>query len=262
MPAYIDQIGQKVWIDEEPKRIISLVPSQTELLYDLGLEDRVVGITKFCVHPKRWFYTKERVGGTKNVNIEKVWNLNPDLIIANKEENNKADIDQLKGAFPVWTSEVKDLESNLNLIHCLGEILNLPVQSNALNDSIKMRFNALNTDSRKSLRVAYVIWNSPLMVAGGDTFINSMIEICGWENVFSNKMRYPTVTMEELQSLHLDVLLLSSEPFPFKAEHVETFQKSLSKSKIQLVNGEMFSWYGSRMLLAPQYLSQLIDTLN
>src|ERR1700741_3198050 len=107
---FIDQTGRKISIPQIPQRIISLVPSQTELLFDLGLDKEVVGITKFCVHPPEWFQTKTRVGGTKQLKIDLIKQLQPDLIIANKEENVKEQIEELEKHFPVWISDVNNLE--------------------------------------------------------------------------------------------------------------------------------------------------------
>jgi len=130
-------MGRKVDAPVHPQRIISLVPSQTELLFDLGLGDRVVGITKFCVHPEVWFRTKPRVGGTKKVDLEKVRKLEPDLIIGNKEENERADIDALAAEFPVWMSDVRHLESALDMIHRIGMITGTVDQAGEITDPIR-----------------------------------------------------------------------------------------------------------------------------
>ena len=246
-------------------RIISLVPSQTELLHDLGLDEEVVGITKFCVHPQQWFRSKTRVGGTKNIKMEVVHQLNPDLIIANKEENTKEQIEELNKSYRVWITDIKTLDDALQLIKNIGELTNTNIKANLLTDQIKERFTRLNkqlvTRNRK-LKTAYLIWQNPCMAAGGDTFIHDMMNHCGFENIFKETNRYPKMTEEQFRGKNCELLLLSSEPFPFKENHIVAFQQQLPDTKIILVDGEMFSWYGSRLLYAPEYFLGLIKELQ
>jgi ABC-type Fe3+-hydroxamate transport system substrate-binding protein len=251
---FTDMMGRQVQVPFPPQRVVSLVPSQTELLFDLGLADRVVGITKFCIHPRQWFQTKTRVGGTKNVHLDSVRLLQPDLILANKEENEKAQIEALAKEFPLWISDIQDLPTALNMIHRVGELCDVATPAAALNQNIRDGFSQL-TQSSKPLKVAYFIWKDPWMCAGGDTFISSMIEAMGWQNVLAHSTRYPEV---EPATLDADVFLLSSEPFPFKDKHIAQLQALQPKAKILLVDGEMFSWYGSRMLHAIPYMANLM----
>src|SRR5690554_6144585 len=138
-----DQLGNTIHLEKEPMRIISLVPSQTELLYHLGLGDRVIGITKFCIHPDEWFRTKERIGGTKDVNIEKVAQLSPDLIIGNKEENTKQDIEALRKIAPVWVTDIYDLSDSVEMITQISEICNVKQRGLEIANQIQINFNAL-----------------------------------------------------------------------------------------------------------------------
>lgn len=246
-----------------PQRIISLVPSQTELLYDLGLEERVIGITKFCIHPDKWFRSKTRIGGTKNVNIKKVLSLQPDLIIANKEENVKEQIKELSANVPVWVSDVKNLDDAYKMIADIGSMTNTGPRAIELINKIKTGFHDLETHRRSTtpLRCAYLIWKDPYMTAGGDTFINDMLSRCNLQNVFAHLERYPEITLSELQATQCQVLLLSSEPYPFKEKHIAELEKSLPGVKVMLVDGEMFSWYGSRLLKALHYFSHFESLL-
>lgn len=258
MPVFVDQLGREVEIPDKPSRIVSLVPSQTELLFDLGLTDEVVGITKFCVHPVEWFRTKTRVGGTKNVNSKKIQSLRPDFIIANKEENVREQIEELAKDFPVWVSDVNNLEDALSMIENVGAITGKAEQAQTLSTKIKNNFadqkhQTLNT----KLQTAYLIWKDPYMTAGGDTFISNMLIQAGFQNVFANKSRYPIVTIDDLLIANCQLLLLSSEPYPFKQKHIDELQIHLPDTKIVLVDGEMFSWYGSRLLQAPSYFAVL-----
>lgn len=233
------------------RRIISLVPSQTELLYDLGLDSEVVGITKFCIHPDHWLSTKTIVGGTKNVRLDVVESLKPDLIIANKEENTKEDIEKLMKKFNVWVSDVKNLEDAYSMMDTIADKTGKNVTQIILD--IKASFSSLMFEQKRAL---YLIWKKPWMAAGSDTFINEMMHIAGFENVVKS-MRYPGLSDEEMRSLNPEVVLLSSEPYPFKDQHVDEVKKLLPASKVKLVDGEMFSWYGGRMREMARYFRQL-----
>jgi ABC-type Fe3+-hydroxamate transport system substrate-binding protein len=261
MPVFIDQTGKNISLIKLPQRIISLVPSQTELLSDLGLENEVAGITKFCIHPEEWFRKKTRVGGTKQLNLEIIRQLRPDLIIANKEENVKEQIDELGKDFPVWISDVKNLDDAYVMIKQVGLITNKEHQSNKIIIQIKENFTRLQTPNSR-LQTAYLIWQNPYMTIGGDTFIHAMMEKAGFENIFSDKKRYPEITIEEMQYANCQLLFLSSEPFPFKEKHRDELQKKLPGTKVILVDGEMFSWYGSRLQFAPAYFQQLYDQIK
>ena len=244
-----------------PKRIVSLVPSQTELLFDLGLEAETVGITKFCVHPKSWFKTKEKVGGTKTVNIDKIHRLQADLIIANKEENVKEQIEVLANDYPVWLTDVNSLENALQMISDIGQLTGKNETALSLVNTISTAFKAL-PQINHPIKTAYLIWQKPYMTIGVDTFINDMLLQCGFENVFANKTRYPQININDLQTANCQLLLLSSEPYPFKQKHIDELSKQLPATKIMLADGEFFSWYGSRMLQSPVYFTQLITQIQ
>lgn len=256
MPVFVDQVGNKITLDKTPQRIISLVPSQTELLHDMGLNEEVIGITRFCVHPKEWFQTKIRVGGTKQLKIDLIRQLNPDLIIANKEENVKEQIEELQKHFPAWISDVNNLNDAYQMIERVGLMTNREEQALALITRIRTNFDRLLTPGSR-LPTAYLIWKDPYMSVGGDTFINSMLEAAGFENIFKNKTRYPEITTDELLTANCQLLLLSSEPFPFKEKHVEEIRAQGFRGQIHLADGEMFSWYGSRLVKAPGYFQKL-----
>ena len=239
-----------------PKRIVSLVPSQTELLAHLGLEKETIGITKFCVHPEEWFRTKTRIGGTKNVDIEKIISLNPDLILCNKEENKKEQVDILSEKFPVDMSDVCTYQDALQMITDVGLLTGKAEEAKELNYLINAEFEQLSQEIKK-IRTAYLIWKDPYMTIGGDTFISDMMEKAGFENIYKERERYPEINISELTQLQPEVILLSSEPYPFKEKHIQEIQTFLPGVKILLADGEMFSWYGSRMLYAPRYFKEL-----
>jgi ABC-type Fe3+-hydroxamate transport system substrate-binding protein len=260
MAVFYDQLHREIKIPNPPQRIISVVPSQTELLFYLGLNEEVIGITKFCVHPADKFKTCTKVGGTKQLNIEQIYDLKPDLIIANKEENERAQIEALMAICPVWISDINTLDDAFDMIAKVGALVNREAQAKQLVNDLQSRFNQL-VSPPSNLKVAYLIWRKPYMVAGNQTFIDSLLQKCGLTNVF-NYARYPEVTEEMLIAAEPDVVLLSSEPYPFGQKHIDEFKKILPKSKIILVDGELFSWYGSRLLHSPAYFKQLIENIS
>jgi ABC-type Fe3+-hydroxamate transport system substrate-binding protein len=258
MITTIDQLNRSVTLPDFPRKIISVVPSQTELLYSLGLDTEVIGITKFCVHPEEWFRTKVRVGGTKKLNLRLIDSLAPDLIIANKEENSREDIESLSGKFPVWISDIRTLDDALKMISEIGRILNKEFQSAKIIAEIKQRFEYLDKKKFEPVDAIYLIWKNPFMAAGNDSFISHMMLRSGFNNVAGND-RYPEFTLEEIISLKPEVVLLSSEPFPFKDKDVQDLQSQLNGIKAIKVDGEMFSWYGSRLLQSAPYFAALRD---
>lgn len=253
-----DQAGRDFLLNKIPNRIISVVPSQTELLYDMGLEKKIVGITKFCIHPSIIFKNKTRVGGTKKLNIEKIFSLNPDLIIANKEENTESDILLLSKKIPVWVSDIKNIDDACNMIMDIGKICDTENIARDIYMRIKNSVDKKKNTIKRS--AVYLIWNNPIMAAGSDTFINEMMYIAGFNNLITLK-RYPEINIEYLQSLSPQYLLLSSEPFPFKEKHISYFSTFLPNTKIILVDGEMFSWYGSRILKSFSYFELLKNSI-
>ncbi len=237
------------------RRIVSLVPSLTELLSDLVLSEEVVGITKFCVHPDNWFRSKTRVGGTKNVNIETIHKLQPDLILANKEENTKEQVEELSKHYSVLLTDINNFDSALQSILTVGKLVGRIENSIEIVKAIRNKFYQLNSQfqNRKKIKAAYLIWQEPYMAAGDDTYINDMLHYCGLQNIFSDTKRYPETTFNEIRKRGCEILLLSSEPYPFKEKHVNEVKNLLPGVNIILVDGEMFSWYGSRLLKAANY---------
>jgi len=248
---------------ENPKRIISLVPSQTELLYHLGLYTETVGITKFCVHPLDWFQNKKRIGGTKNPNLELIRELNPDLIIANKEENNKGDVELLANNFPVWVTDVKNINDTLGMIQDIGKLTQKTEISHKLVSEIQEKLKQnFNVTSSKKTKGVYLIWQDPYMTVGKDTYIHEMMNLAGIENVFEKEIRYPEINDLAEVMKNAEIILLSSEPYPFSEKHINHFKLLFPDKKILLVDGEMFSWYGPRLLSSIPYLKNLNEQLN
>ncbi|MCM4158040.1 helical backbone metal receptor [Gramella sp. AN32] len=247
-----DQLGRKVELDKVPERIISLVPSQTELLVDLGLIDQIVGITNFCVHPKELKNIKTSVGGTKKVNFRKIRDLKPDIFFCNKEENTPEMIEELQKIAPVHISDVSNLKEAYKMISQYGHIFSRELAAQEIIDTIEKKVLKMKELKRPRKRVAYFIWKKPFMVAGRNNFIDAMLALNNLENVIQ-KSRYPVVDLKELPQI--DLCLLSTEPFPFSEKDKKNFN-SLN-CQIEIVNGEYFSWYGSRLIKAMDYFKNL-----
>lgn len=257
MPTATDARGQSVSLDAPPSRIVSLVPSQTELLGHLGLYDAVVGITRFCERPEHWRSEKTIVGGTKQVDVDTVRSLDPDLVLANHEENTAADVAALEELAPVFVTEVKTVEEALDMIRTVGLLTDTSDRTSTLVGKIISRFESL--PDFPSLRAAYLIWREPYMTVGGDTFIHDVMRWGGLENVYGDQARYPEVTVGELADRELDVVLCSTEPFPFHEKDTFTadLRDALPNTPVETVDGQPFSWYGPRLLNTPSYLSSL-----
>jgi len=269
MKTLIDQLGISHSFETSPKRIISLVPSQTELLYDLGLEDRIIGITKFCVHPYHFKSTKKIVGGTKKVHLEKIRLLQPDIIICNKEENTQKIVDELRQICPVWVTNIVTIEDNFQMISDFGQIFNCRTEAQKWNDKLAFALSDFETfiHDKPVKKVAYFIWANPYMVAGSDNYINEMLKLNRFENVYDTSNselaqqnnpevsgRYPEIDIKKMRSQgDPELVFLSSEPFPFQEEHAFEIGRYTHHAITIFVDGEMFSWYGSRLLKALDY---------
>lgn len=252
----VDQMGREVRFNYPPLRIVSLVPSQTELLFDLGLRKQLEGVTKFCVHPPDARH-RRIIGGTKNFDFTKIRDAQPDLIIGNKEENYQEGIAKLERHYPVWMSNVADLPDALHMIRSIGAITGQSCVAEPLAAGIDTSFAALPALGRPLVTAAYFIWRRPYMVAAGGTFINDMLRRAGFTNVFGALGRYPEVAPEQLRAAAPARIFLSSEPYPFGEKHRVEFQAICPAARVQVVDGELFSWYGSRLQRAASYLGEL-----
>lgn len=240
-------------------KIVSLVPSITEALFDLGLtENEVVGRTKFCIHPQDKIKNVAVIGGTKNINIEKIKALQPDLILANKEENVKEQVEALMDDCKVMVTNIDTIEDNYYLLKNLGKLFGKEDRAQLFNLKIYDILNQAKLDV--PVKAAYLIWNNPYMTIGSDTFIHRILSEIGFENIFKNKTRYPQITTEDLADA--DVIMLSSEPFPFKEKHIEELQAFYPDKKIMIVDGEAFSWYGTHIAKCENYFKELLAEIH
>jgi ABC-type Fe3+-hydroxamate transport system substrate-binding protein len=254
-------MGRTVSLPQVPQRIVSLVPSQTELLFDLGLGDRVVGVTKFCIHPSEQVKQKTKIGGTKQFKLDVIDALQPDLIIGNKEENYQDGIEALQAKYPVWMSDIYTLTDAMQMIKQVGKLTGTEAKAHELATGIASGFEQLKP-LHTAIPTAYFIWRKPYMAVGGNNFIDHVLQRCGFASVFADQPRYPEVTAKQLQAANPKLILLSSEPYPFQEKHFAEFQAICPEAVIKVVDGEMFSWYGSRLLQAPVYLQKVITEVR
>ncbi|TCK68696.1 ABC-type Fe3+-hydroxamate transport system substrate-binding protein [Winogradskyella wandonensis] len=256
---FTDQLNKQLSLKEIPKRIVSLVPSQTELLVDLGLRDAIVGVTKFCIHPPDLRKEKTIVGGTKNVNIGKIMALQPDIILCNKEENSLEIVESLKGIAPVHISDIYNLDDAFELFKMYGYIFKVEEKVSLLISKIKeerSRFQSIVKNQPKR-KAAYFIWRNPWMVAASNTFIDAMLREANFSNVFGSESRYPEIDLSHPKLNEADIIMLSSEPYPFKNKHIKELKGLFPEKTIQLVDGELFSWYGSRLQKSYNYFNDI-----
>ncbi|MEP1152438.1 MAG: helical backbone metal receptor [Balneola sp.] len=241
------------------KRIVSLVPSLTELVLDLGIGDRLIGRTRFCIHPVDLVSDVPIIGGTKTLNIEKILSLKPDYIIANHEENRKEDIELLQKKVHVNITEIDTIHEALDSISILGNDLDLSQNADELIE--KIQHLLAETPKFPSIKTAYFIWKAPWMVAANQTYIDSILSHYNLENIFSDLTRYPEISLEDLERKSPELILLSSEPYPFKEKHIKEIKAICPDASIQLINGEWFSWYGSGMVKAFKELNSWREML-
>ena len=252
-----DQLHTVFEFLQTPKRIVSLVPSQTELLIDLGLKKQVVGITKFCTHPTSLKDEKTIVGGTKTIHLDKIRALQPDIIICNKEENTREIVASCTAIAPVWVSDIYTMDDALEMISLLGILFKKDDKAFQIVTNIRNQYTLFTEfmAQKKPRKVAYLIWQKPFMVAGVNTFINNLLSINKFENIVKTPAsRYPEIDIEDLKQA--DLILLSSEPFPFSKMHVKALEKATQK-QVLLVDGAYFSWYGSRLQNVFRYFKTL-----
>ncbi|WP_053992142.1 ABC transporter substrate-binding protein [Mangrovimonas sp. TPBH4] len=259
MKVHKDQLYRSVVLHNTPRRIVSLVPSQTELLCDLGLKDCLVGVTKFCVHPENIREEVVVVGGTKQIHIDKIKALQPDIILCNKEENTLEIVRDCVGIAPVHISDVLGFSDCLELIGMYGEIFGLEIRATELKESLQAKLQDFKDfiEGRPRYRTAYFIWKSPWMVAANDSFINYVMGVQGFDNHFGHLSRYPEIQVDGTALEGVELILLSSEPYPFKVDDTNILKDIAPTAKILLVDGEMFSWYGSRLTRAFEYFKRL-----
>jgi len=254
MKEVIDHLGRTVVYSFPPKRIISLCPGITDTLFALQLEDEIVGRTRFCIYPEDKVKNVPTVAGTKDIKLDAIHAVKPDLIIVEKEENTEEIVKILEKFYPVFVAEVQSVDDAYRMILDLGDVTDRKSEAEKLQEKIQNQFQLLPKANGK--RAAYVIWKKPYMVVGKDTYIQTVLEKIGFVNPFTTyEGRYPTVSEEDFLNANLDYILLASEPYPFKEKHQAEFLKFSPSAQVLNIDGEMF-WYGPKMLEAVAYFKE------
>jgi ABC-type Fe3+-hydroxamate transport system substrate-binding protein len=249
-------------------RIVSLCPSLTELVFDLGAGDALIGRTKFCVHPAERVEAVEKVGGTKNPKIDRIIELAPDLVLMNEEENRKEDADALQAAgIRVHSSMPRTATETAGMVRSIGIALGRSSQAEPIAADIERRTDRVRREASRHppIRYACLIWREPIMTLNDDTFIAGLLSLPGGQNVFGDSPeRYPTVTVEQLHDADPLVVLLPNEPFPFQAKHADELsaQARLPRERFKLADGELLSWHGSRTPRGIDYAEQILRGLG
>jgi len=253
-----DQIGNNVNLKTYPNKIISLVPSITELLFDLGLDKKVIGITPYCVHPEDKVQSIVKIGGPHKIDLQKIKDLQPDIIFASKEENLKEEVEELVKQYPVYVSDVKNLTEAIEMISQIGTITGTDKIAKKIGGHIQKQFGDLKEITKANKTACYLVWNEPMITVNKNTFIHEMMQFAGFSNVFAdNAERYPKINPTDIKNKKPGYIILSTEPFSFTNEHVAKFKSEYPFSKVLLLDGEKFAWYGSHLLKTPDYFKQL-----
>ncbi len=249
-----DHLNRTIELKSKPKRVVSLVPSITETLAGLGLEKNLIAVTRFCRYPPDVVEQLPKVGGPKNINLEKISALKPDLVIAVKEENDRSQILELSEQVPVVVFDVNTIEDSFDMLTRLGQIFDVEKVAKRWVTSITEKTTGFKT-SISNHKALYLIWKKPWMAAGTDTFIGSMMQLAGFENIIEG--RYPEINGKEFDKAH--IILLATEPYHFTETHRKQLATEFPDKKVVLVDGEMFTWYGTHMLKALDYFEQVIS---
>jgi ABC-type Fe3+-hydroxamate transport system substrate-binding protein len=265
-PALVDASGVALELAAAPRRIVSLIPSTTELLCALGLADALVGVTVYCVEPRDVVRGKTRVGGEKDPDLVAIRALAPDLVVANIEENRREDVDALRAAgIPVWVTYPRTVAEGLAMIRDLGDVTGARERAGAMLDELEPLYRRVRerAAARRPVRVFYPIWRRPWMTIGADTYVHDLLSTCGGANVFADRIRYPTVSLEEMAARAPEVIVLPDEPFRFRRAHIADFDAfptvpAVRDRRIHLVDGKPFSWHGPRLAEALSKLPNLL----
>ena len=249
------------------RRIVSLIPSITEILFAIGAGDRVVGCTIYCTQPPEGVATKTRVGGEKNPKLDVIRDLGADLVIANVEENVREHVETLRGwGIAVHVTYPRTVAEGIRLVGELGELLEAGPRAREIETALRARHDEVRAAAagRRPRRVFCPIWRRPYMTINADTYVHDMLAVCGGWNVFAAAAkRYPEVTLDEVAAAAPEVILLPDEPYRFRAIHRDDFaaygdMPAVREERMPLVDGKLLSWYGPRIGEALRVLPELL----
>ena len=280
MPGFIDNFGRSVRVPEQPRRLVSLVPSITEILFDFGYGEQVEALTDYCTEPAAGVAGKTTIGGTKNPDVAAIVDLQPQLVLAVAEENRRVDVDRLAAAgLPVYVFEPRSVRDGIDVLWRVAELL-------GCRPHVAERVQAIERDladteaivaTQPPVRVFCPIWKNPYMTINHDTYIHAMLAACGADNVFADRRRrfplaadlgrrpeaedqrheardrrYPRVSLDEMAAHRPEVILLPDEPYPFGEADLTDFAPfagvpAVREGRVHLIDGKIVSWYGPRI---------------
>ncbi|MCB0833744.1 MAG: ABC transporter substrate-binding protein [Bacteroidetes bacterium] len=257
----VDALGRHVRFDRPPTRVVSLIPSITESLFELGLESSVQGVSKYCIYPAGLTDGKRKVGGQKNPDFQAIEEINPDLIILNREENKPDHIRKLGEKYPIWVTYPRQFLDTLALLRDLGGIFGVSVDD--YQSEIRAGVEALHLEAAQRCRVLYLIWRNPWMSINGDTFIHDVLKLHGLDNVFAeHPERYFEVSVDEIISKNPEMIILPDEPYRFLKKHIAEFGdlpiQAVASGRVFLADGTYFCWYGTRSARTSSYIRKQI----
>lgn len=268
MSTFTDGLYREIEISAAPKKIVSLVPSITETLYTFGVDRRLVAVTNFCVEPPEALQTKARVGGTKTLDVDGIKALEPDLVIANAEENREEDIRQLvRGGLTVFVTFPRTVAAAVNMMRQIAEFTDSTSKARDILDEAEETLNEIRNESRNHPRprVFCPIWRRPWMTIGADTYMHDFISVCGGRNIFADRHdRYPRVELDEMARRMPEVVLLPDEPYHFMEKHKADFATrayvpAVRDQRIHVVEGKTLCWYGPRIAKGLRYINGLLQ---
>jgi ABC-type Fe3+-hydroxamate transport system substrate-binding protein len=267
----VDASGVALALPRPPRRIVSLIPSTTETLCELGLADALVGVTVYCSEPADVVRTKTRVGGEKDPDLAAIRALAPDLVIANVEENVREHVETLRAwGIPVWVTYPRTVAEGLAMIRDLGEVTGTQARAEAMLAELQPLYEDVlaRSAARPPVDVFYAIWRNPYMTVNRDTYISDLLRVCGGRNVFADRAeRYPSLTLDEVASRRPQVIVLPDEPFRFRRVHLQDFAgypdvPAVHDGRMHLVDGKRFSWHGPRVAQALRTIPALLFGTN
>jgi len=255
-----DDLERRIYLDKAPRKIISLCPSLSETLYDLGLAECIAGRTDYCVHPQELADRVPSVGGPKSVSIDAVKKIGPDLILIVKEENDKKNIEKLTAlGYKCFIFDINSVSDALKMLVKLGKIFGLEKKASKIHDNVVKGLDSIKGIGNGA-SFLYMVWNSPYMACATDNYINSLLNHAGLSNCLSDRLkRYVIMPLNSLKSLSPELVLLPSEPYRYTFADRAKFEKIFPAARVELVDGEMFCWYGSRMAKASEYIKKLLN---
>ena len=258
---FFDDLGKTIFINKIPKRIVSLCPSITETLCELGLSDKIIACTDYCIHPIDKVKNINKIGGPKNFSEEKILKLSPDIIFAVKEENDANKIINISKKITTYVFDINSIKEGIELIKALGNIFEIQNIANVFIEKILEGYKNL-PKVNSNIQCLYLVWKNPYIAVGSGSFIDSVLNKLNLRNCLRNsEKKYPKINLNNFEN-NFDLIILPSEPYRFSNKDIEELENVFPEKVIIKVDGEMFSWYGTHQLKSISYFDKFVEKLN